>query len=153
MNLSAHEWDGVLVNGGVLRIMGVSPAVPRCEPVRVGRACRPKRRGKKGWGREQEAQGRVERSRNADENAPEMSVEGGCSDRPPPPTTLRSGSCWRSVWPSSRHRRPRRRRRSRASISFASNTRPQLRTWRVSAVPQWETAPRMLRAVGEGDVG
>lgn len=46
MNLSAHEWNGALANRGVLRVMGANPAVTRCEPVPMGRVCKPKRMGK-----------------------------------------------------------------------------------------------------------
>lgn len=61
----------------------------------------------------------MEMSRKANEN--ETKDEGRVGvlllTAPPSLTTLRNGGYWRSVWPSSHPRLPRRRKRSRASIS------------------------------------
>lgn len=76
--------------------------------------------------------GGMEMGRNA--GGKDTKAEGPAPDTPPPPPSApRSGSCWRSVWPSSHPRQPRRKRKSRASISSDSNMRPRLPTWRVSA--------------------
>ena len=90
-------------------------------------------------------------SRNTDGN----DTQDECRARlpPPPPTMLRSGSCWRSVCPSSHPRQPRRRRKSRASISFDSNMRPPLQTWRVSSCTPPVGGPMHAPVGAGGGVG